>query len=741
MNSAQLSQVLSSYLCGREASAFMSIRHVEDLRKIKPIITFVIDHFDEVGREIIPLSTKISDTRHTQLGGVDRTAVHDSNAIIADVRTDNTMEEIQKQPSNSLQPSGVPPGSTLSVSLPTPLFGTLSSDEDISESSQSAGELYNQRKNLRKMPSAIGGAVPPLRIPHDDEEFPAKLPRFGDVDNDSSNRKHIIEDGITLPLSPRSTIAYQHQHSSSKEWKVLKALVGHKIDSFIKGRSLFDSLELDKEGGIPGTVKGSSSHTRNAHRYKIGGGSLRSNYSDSCLSSDDYLERGTDDELDNNDSDSMTVNSEMSFGGVQTHFSTTTSMTTSSLVTPTDLDTISNNLQHVYIPNDRDGRCSQKQMEVVQDNDIKTINDDGKLSENEVENKSNHGGNGGNSNTINIDGGLSHRRLMVNECRNLRKQISSFEEEWMKVHGRLPKGNDRGKMTSVYTKYKDMKKSIRDGAATDVQKLIRRFLVRSKFSVVRSSIKSKETSTFPSSSVGSLSSSTHASIPSDVQVKYKVLMNEKKQLKRTLKKFDEDFASQHGRPPKKADKEVMRPMYQNYHEVKAELETIRSSIELSHGYLPDEMKEDREEDRKQNINSSSSSSSSSSSNNKGGGEGDFNSTFNSWPIGQDSNATTADYGAESKGGDNDGNDDNNNNNDNDSNESSGGRKYVQLSSKESIETLQEERKNLHAYLKTYERDFNKIHGRPVMRHEDIQPVAHEYERYKQVKSLIRSMKQ
>jgi hypothetical protein len=28
------------------------------------------------------------------------------------------------------------------------------------------------------------------------------------------------------------------------------------------------------------------------------------------------------------------------------------------------------------------------------------------------------------------------------------------------------------------------------------------------------------------------------------------------------------------------------------------------------------------------------------------------------------------------------------------------------------------------------RDFNRNNGRPVMRPEDIQPVAHEYERYK-----------
>ncbi len=57
-----------------------------------------------------------------------------------------------------------------------------------------------------------------------------------------------------------------------------------------------------------------------------------------------------------------------------------------------------------------------------------------------------------------------------------------------------------------------------------------------------------------------------------------------------------------------------------------------------------------------------------------------------------------------------------------------------------MDALLVEKTNLHAYLKVYERDFNKLHGRPVMRQEDIQPVAHEYQRYKELKGLIRDVK-
>lgn len=55
------------------------------------------------------------------------------------------------------------------------------------------------------------------------------------------------------------------------------------------------------------------------------------------------------------------------------------------------------------------------------------------------------------------------------------------------------------------------------------------------------------------------------------------------------------------------------------------------------------------------------------------------------------------------------------------------------------EALIEEKKNLHAYLKAYEHDFHRQHGRAVMRHEDIQPVAQEYQRYKELKQQLKTL--
>lgn len=58
-------------------------------------------------------------------------------------------------------------------------------------------------------------------------------------------------------------------------------------------------------------------------------------------------------------------------------------------------------------------------------------------------------------------------------------------------------------------------------------------------------------------------------IPNSLYLSYKKLLTQKRDLKRKLKKFDEDFFERYHRVPKKNDKEIIRPMYQTYHEVVA----------------------------------------------------------------------------------------------------------------------------------------------------------------------------
>lgn len=74
--------------------------------------------------------------------------------------------------------------------------------------------------------------------------------------------------------------------------------------------------------------------------------------------------------------------------------------------------------------------------------------------------------------------------------------------------------------------------------------------------------------------------------------RYKELLAEKRELKRTLKRFDEDFATKQGRLPVKSEKEVMRPMYQKYHEIKHDMDALRTTIESRHGPMPSDDEQD-----------------------------------------------------------------------------------------------------------------------------------------------------
>ncbi len=141
---------------------------------------------------------------------------------------------------------------------------------------------------------------------------------------------------------------------------------------------------------------------------------------------------------------------------------------------------------------------------------------------------------------------------------------------------------ERGAMQAVYARYRDLKKDIRNLAAVDMQRCARGYIVRSKsLSDLASkalTAKKSDAARAPQESPAVLfqpsvrsgppmTSSAHAAAGEDLYGRYKELLNSKRDLKKRLKRFDEEFVEQWGRQPKKADKEVIRPMYQKYHEV------------------------------------------------------------------------------------------------------------------------------------------------------------------------------
>jgi hypothetical protein len=235
----------------------------------------------------------------------------------------------------------------------------------------------------------------------------------------------------------------------------------------------------------------------------------------------------------------------------------------------------------------------------------------------------------------------SNRRKMVHECRALRQQITKFEKDWATVHNRNPKGGEKGHMQPIYSKYRDMKREIRSSAAVDIQRLIRGFVSRGivrkgtgflptspshyarsppkhSSSPKKSNLLSEMMSPPKSGGGGGTASSrgeydqqqsvdsnmwksgdaeemiVNSGADSNAKVlysQYKDLLLQKRTLKRRLKRFDEDFAAKHNRQPKKTDKEVMRPHYQKYHEVRNDMQVLKAKIEREVGSLPAELQE------------------------------------------------------------------------------------------------------------------------------------------------------
>eukprot|EP00804_Cyclotella_cryptica_P015509 CCRYP_003545-RA/>CCRYP_003545-RA protein AED:0.06 eAED:0.06 QI:0/0/0/1/1/1/2/0/1149 len=74
----------------------------------------------------------------------------------------------------------------------------------------------------------------------------------------------------------------------------------------------------------------------------------------------------------------------------------------------------------------------------------------------------------------------AERKRTVAACRALRAQITKFEESFIQMHGRAPKGAaERAPLASTYMQYREWKRAIRADAACRIQALIRGAYVRS----------------------------------------------------------------------------------------------------------------------------------------------------------------------------------------------------------------------------------------------------------------------
>jgi len=352
----------------------------------------------------------------------------------------------------------------------------------------------------------------------------------------------------------------------------------------------------------------------------------------------------------------------------------------------------------------------------------------------------------------------------VAECRSLRQQIYFFEQTFSQQHRRLPRSDERGSMAPAYSRYKEVKRFVRDQAAVDIQKAWRGFRCRrlggfeaaaaaaaaaagggsgrgeprrkgQRISVDSSDAAASigiDAMSIGISRVGPAQPFAHApalalataptstALPLEVLQQCRSLQQEKREIKRRLKRFDEDFLRDHGRAPKKADKEVMRPVYQQYHDIKGRLDAMRRDIEASYGSFPAEA--DGDEGAHDGFYTSEEEGGASSSDRLSSLPALHSSPLAvaaTAPSVSSATAATAPLPTVALGG------------------AGVGTGVGAQHEQPSLAQLQEEKRTLHAHLKAYEREFQRTHGRQVMHQEDILPVSAEYRRYKDLKAWIK----
>lgn len=718
-NASQLSMVISPIICKPIRSAsYMSIRHMEDLRKIRPIISFMIENFSEIFTKDLKAKS-------------------------------NKMNIIDKQFDLSSSTGLL---NSLAVSSPTP--------HDNRFSGTSLSPKYPVSSISIPVTSNIG--IPVI----------------------TTEQTHILMDvGDNSKYLSSSTMNQNEPNSfdtSSSEWQILEILLKQSVDSFVCSKFTYTRKD-----------RGDLKHLNSNSQISTSANGARSNVNSSSI------RRQPSSDL----------------GGHSRPGTPATNVLSSS-----------------YGQNPSRRAALNTGLEPREP---------------------------------------GQRRKMIAECKALRSQISQFEKDFNRKHRREPKTSERGPMQTVYSKYRELKKTIRDIAATDIQRTVRgcfcrlkmegdnvnvngvdnisegdnsyflqhlqlkqnnnmsnqiwanpsnssqlQYMMMSPPPAVLSDVPTEDMngsiatgrtglifaspsppplnsdliSKFAAQGSGNSndnnmalddgsinvtipnSSTSLSGIPNEMLEEYRDIQNQKKEIKKVLKRFDEDFTAANGRAPRKIDKEVMRPIYQNYHELKGRLDELKKTIELQFGSLPDELREDQKLSINVNNNNSNpmmmtqSTSSSSNSNsmdihasdhglaleatamNITEGQRHFQhpgmqQSIPTWPQQQQQqkfhyegsssaaeemmgSANTSNHQQQQQGFDQ-----------TQSSSSTG-----MSDADRELEILQEEKRNLHAYLKAYEKDFNKTHGRPVMKQEDIQPVAHEYQRYKELKRIMKDLK-
>lgn len=166
------------------------------------------------------------------------------------------------------------------------------------------------------------------------------------------------------------------------------------------------------------------------------------------------------------------------------------------------------------------------------------------------------------------------RRASIARCRTLRQEIAAFEAQYTASKGHAPKGAERFPLHAVYEEYRSLKIRIRDDAATHIQAVFKGHRCRK-----RMNRPSRQTTRDATNSSEAAIAKPALKRPSPAELA--ALRDEKASLKRALRAFDLQFASDHGRPPSKSEKEHLRPQYTRYHELKTVISRLEEGTEAA----------------------------------------------------------------------------------------------------------------------------------------------------------------
>jgi hypothetical protein len=363
----------------------------------------------------------------------------------------------------------------------------------------------------------------------------------------------------------------------------------------------------------------------------------------------------------------------------------------------------------------------------------------------------------------------AERKRTVAACRALRAQISRFEEAFIKMHGRPPKGaGERAPLATTYAQYREWKRAIRADAASRIQALSRGARVRSYLShnpmirdIVRrragrpkkishlvlpvnlensrrTSVQTQSIAPIPrrddgsveivmgqssawsrrsmgdvsheSSSINSGQFTRQSGVSVSTAVRQELAhlsLPELQTLKRELKQELKRYDMEFYNQHGRMPIKTEKEPIRHLYEKYNQLKNRMTAVERDPSLIQQSIPGPRRQQQPVSvpIPNKSSSSNENSTNN--------NSQSNAHRIQGQNNARTDTYGKQTT--------------------SSGS------SATQDLGALKTEKQSLHQMLRQYEKEFFKRYNRQVSSYADIRPVAGQYRRYKEIKKSIQAL--